>query len=122
MLAELVSQYVDQMFAGGRDAATYVAVFAGYQADLAPLVALATRVRASLTPVEPRAEFREELRTRLLVAARARKPAPSHDSLRLLPQPRREVLIGAAAVGSLVSAAAIFAVVRSRSHTAKRAA
>lgn len=122
VLTELISQYVDQMLGEGRDVASYVAVFAGYRAELEPLLCLAARVRAALVAVEPRAVFREELRDRLLIAARSQRPTPARNGLLAFPPQRREVIIGAAAVGSLVSVAAIFMVVRSRSQAARQAA
>jgi len=121
VMAELVSQYIDQVLSGGQGAAAYAAVFAGYRSELEPLLHMVARIRSDLVRLEPRPVFREGLRCRLVVAAGS-QPAPSQAVGRRLPAPSREVIIGAAAVGSLVSAAAIFMVARSRAQAARRAA
>jgi hypothetical protein len=122
VLAELVSQYIDQATIQRRDAIAYAAVFAGYRPQLEPLLSLVARIRADLVRQEPPALFREQLRDRLVMAARQRVLAAPPAPQPWIPAPSREVLIGAAAVGSIVSVAAIFMVARSRSQAVKRAA
>lgn len=106
-LAELVSQYADDLGTGVDDPASYWEAFPQYRGDLEPLFVLSSRIKGTLRPVEPSPEFTQGLRSRLFAAwceNKAREDAR-----------RREWWIRAAAVGSLLSMATLAAVVaRSR--------
>lgn len=112
-LTEILASHADQMNEGAKvERDVYLAMFPRYRDDLAPLLALAERVKGILVPMTPPEIFRDELRQGLLAAAgqrvvpKAFQPAQDH---------RREIIIGAAALGSLVSLASVIAfIIRSR--------
>lgn len=110
MLADVVSQYLD---AGSHRAASYLQLIGGHR-EPEPIFGIVRLLRRTLVPVEPSAEFVADLRVRLLSADIATLP-----SVAVL-QPNR-LVIGAVAVGSVVSAAAAAYFVISRSRLSRAA-
>ncbi len=132
---EILAIHADKLNAGAKEEAEYLATLPEHQDMLQPLLALARRVKDALAPVEPDPAFCENLRLSLLAAAHQR--AVSRQSLRAEPQAesstksqhpahlfrkhRKEILIGAATLGSVVSVAGIFYWIHTRSAKIHRA-
>ena len=129
---EILATHADRLNAGTNEEAAYLATLREHQDTLQPLLALARKVKDALAPVEPDSAFCENLRLGLLAAARQR--LASRLSLRaegstkfqrpvhLFRRHRKEILIGAAAVGSVVSVAGIVAYwIHARAAKAQRA-
>ena len=123
---EILATHADKLNAGTNEEAEYLATLPEQQDTLQPLLALARKVKNALAPVEPNPAFRENLRLSLLAAAHQR----SVSRLSLKPQRpvhlfrshRKEILIGAAALGSVVSVAGIVAYwIHARAAKAQRA-
>jgi hypothetical protein len=133
---EILATHADKLNAGVNEEAEYLATLLEHQDTLQPLLALARKVKDALAPVQPDPAFCENLRLSLLAAARQR--LASRPSLRAGPQAegstkpqrpihlftrhRKEILIGAAALGSVVSVASIVAYwIHTRTAKAQRA-
>jgi len=129
---EILATHADKLNAGTNEEAAYLATLPEHQDTLEPLLALARKVKDALAPVEPDSAFCENLRLGLLAAARQR--SASQLSLRaegstkfqrpvhLFRRHRKEILIGAAALGSVVSVAGIVAYwIHARAAKAQRA-
>jgi len=115
-LAELVCEYVDDLDAGMEEADSYWEAFPQFRADLEPLFVLSHRIKGTLVPVEPSPEFANALRSRLVTAWYENKAC---EEARNEEARRRGWWLRAAIVGSLVSMAALTAVVaRSRGQLA----
>jgi hypothetical protein len=118
-LIEILATHADKLNMGTDEEAEYLTTLPEHQDTLQPLLALARRVKDALAPVEPDSAFRENLRLSLLAAARQRlasRPSfwaegstKSQRPVHLFRRHRREILIGAAALGSVVSVAGIVA-------------
>ena len=111
---EILATHADKLNAGVNEEAAYLATLPEHQETLQPLLALARKVKDALAPVEPAPAFCENLRLSLLAAARQRlvsrlSSAKSQRPTYLFRRRRKEILIGAAAVGSVVSVAGIVA-------------
>jgi hypothetical protein len=118
-LIEILAIHADKLNEGVNEEAEYLATLPEHQDTLQPLLALARKVKNALAPMEPDPAFCENLRLSLLAAARQR--LASRLSLRaegstksqcpvpLFRRHRKEILIGAAALGSVVSVAGIVA-------------
>jgi hypothetical protein len=111
---EILSTHADKLNAGVNEEAAYLATLPEYQDTLQPLLALARKVKDALAPVEPDSAFCENLRLSLLAAAHQRlasrlSTTKSQRPVHLFRRRRKEILIGAAAVGSVVSVAGIVA-------------
>jgi len=120
---EILAIHADKLNVGANEEAAYLATLPEHQDTLQPLLALARKVKDALAPVEPDAAFCEDLRLSLLAAARqwlasrlslraepqAEGSPKSQRPTHLLRRHRKEILIGAAAVGSVVSVAGIVA-------------
>jgi hypothetical protein len=116
-LAEILAAHADHINRGG-NGADYLTMFAAYREELAPLLALAERVKQVLVPLKANPAFRDQLRRELTLAAQRK---------RAMPQPARnhhrwEWMIGAAAIGVSVSLAGLVALLRrSRGGHSQRA-
>ena len=116
---EILATHADKLNAGTNEEAAYLATLPEHQDTLQPLLSLARKVKDALAPVEPDSAFCENLRLSLLAAARQRSASrlsprakgstKSQRPLHLFRRRRKEILIGAAAVGSVVSVAGIVA-------------
>jgi len=116
---EILATHADKLNAGGNEEAEYLATLLEHQDALQPLLALARRVKEALTPVEPAPAFCKNLRRSLLAAAHQRSASrlslqvgvstKSQHPVHLFRRHRKEILIGAAALGSVVSVAGIVA-------------
>jgi hypothetical protein len=111
---EILATHADKLNAGVNEEAAYLATLPEHQDTLQPLLALARKVKDALAPVEPDPAFCENLRLSLLAAAHQRlasrlSSTKSQRSVHLFRRHRKEILIGAAAVGSVVSVAGIVA-------------
>lgn len=109
MLAEVVSQYLD---ASSHRAASYLHLIGGHR-EPEPLFGIVRLLRQVLVPVEPSPSFAADLKARLMTMPVESLPAAS-------PYPSR-LVIGAVAVGSVVSAAAAAYYVYSRSRVGRAA-
>ena len=116
---EILATHADKLNAGTNEEAEYLATLPEHQDTLQPLLALARKVKDALAPVEPDPAFCENLRLSLLAVAhqrlasrlslRAEGSAKSQRPVHLFRRHRKEILIGAAALGSVVSVAGIVA-------------
>jgi hypothetical protein len=129
---EILATHADRLNAGTNEEAAYLATLPEHQDTLQPLLALARKVKDALVPVQPDPAFRENLRLSLLAAAhqwsasqlslRAEGSTKSQRPVHLFRRHRKEILIGAAAVGSVVSVAGIVAYwIHTRAAKAQRA-
>jgi len=129
---EILATHADKLNAGTNEEAAYLATLPEHQDTLEPLLALARKVKDALAPVEPDSAFCENLRLGLLAAARQRLASQlslraegstkSQRPVHLFRRHRKEILIGAAAVGSVVSVAGIVAYwIHARAAKAQRA-
>jgi hypothetical protein len=108
MLADVVTQYLD---AGGKHAASYLHLIGGHR-EPESLFGIVRQLRHALVPVEPSPSFATDLRTRLMtMPIESLQPATSPNRL----------VIGAVAVGSVVSAAAAAYFVYSRARLSRAA-
>ena len=113
-LIEILATHADKLNAEADEETEYLATLPEHQATLQPLLTVARKVKDVLAPVEPDPAFRENLRLSLLATAHqqlvfrlgsTRPRLPVHP----LKISRKEVLIGAAALGWVVSVAGIVA-------------
>ena len=129
---EILATHADKLNAGTNEEAAYLATLPEHQDTLEPLLALARKVKDALAPVEPDSAFCENLCLGLLAAARQRLASrlslqaegstKSQRPVHLFRRHRKEILIGAAAVGSVVSVAGIVAYwIHARAAKAQRA-
>ena len=141
---EILATHADKLNAGTNEAAEYLATLPEHQDTLQPLLSLARKIKDALTTVEPDAAFCENLRLSLLAAAHQRliyrlslraKPTrlsssqaqaegstKSQRPVHLFRRHRKRILIGAAALGSVVSVAGIVAYwIHTRAAKAQRA-
>ena len=113
-LIEILATHADKLNVGTNKEAEYLATLPEHQDTLQPLLALAQKVKYALAPVEPGPAFCENLRLSLLAAAHQRAASrlsstKSQRPVHLFRRHRKEILIGAAALGSVVSVAGIVA-------------
>ena len=112
-LIEILATHADKLNVGTGEEVVYLATLPEHQDTLQPLLSLARKVKDALAPVEPDPAFRENLRLGLLAAARqqlaSRLSSKSQRPVHLFRRHRKEILIGAAALGSVVSVAGIVA-------------
>lgn len=113
VLAEILSAHADQLKKSRGKGSDYLAMFPDYQEELRPLLETAEKVKEVLKPVEPAPVFCQSLYEDLLAVGR-RKPA--EEALQLARSHKKQILIGAAALGSVVSVAGALAYLI-RSHT-----
>jgi hypothetical protein len=116
---EILATHADKLNAGGNEEAEYLAALPEHQDTLEPLLALARKVKDALAPVEPDPAFCENLRLSLLAAAhqrlasrlslRAEGSTRAQRPVHLFRRHRKGILIGAAALCSVVSVAGIVA-------------
>lgn len=111
-LTEILAAHADHINRGG-NGEDYLTMFAAYREELAPLLALAERVKQALVPLKAHPAFREQLRRELTLAAQKRRtmPRPARANYRL------EWMIGAAAIGVSVSLAGLVAFLRRSRHS-----
>ncbi len=112
-IVEALAAHADSLVAGTTAAPPPVVLTAEEQAQVAPLMQLAVQLHRQMQPVHPSAAFVQSLGRELVANARQQVSF----SRRL----RRATLIGAAAVGSLLSIASVigaivFVVVRRRTR------
>ena len=123
---EILATHADKLNIGTNEETEYLATLPEHQNALQPLLALARKVKDALAPVEPDPAFRENLRLSLLAAAHQRSvsrlSSKPQRPVHLFRSYRKEILIGAAALGSVVSVAGIVAYwIHARAAKAQRA-
>lgn len=126
---EALSQHIEQTTSSDDRNAVFLLAYPAIRAELEPLLDVVQKLREHLVLPEPSSSFREELHAKL-VAAAVRQAQERHEHERestqrtwAHPVVRREIIFGAAALGSLFSVAAAFVVAsRARSHTNSRTA
>ncbi|TEU21998.1 MAG: hypothetical protein E3J21_00990 [Anaerolineales bacterium] len=116
---EILAAHADKLNAGTNEETEYLATLPEHRDTLQPLLTVAQKVKDALAPVEPDSAFCENLRLSLLAAAHQRSTSrlslwaegstKSQRPVRLFRRHRKEILIGAAALGSVVSVAGIVA-------------
>jgi hypothetical protein len=106
VLAEILAAHADQLKKGQGKGNDYLAMFPDYQEELKPLLETAEKVKQVLKPVEPAPAFCQSLHDDLL-AARQRRLAEGVPQLAR--SHTKQILVGAAAVGSVVSLAGALA-------------
>jgi hypothetical protein len=99
-VAEMADVQENSLSAEAEGQKTQLAAVAGPQCEVESLMIVAERVRRALVPVEPSPDFVRNLRRNLLAMAERKQPTAS-------PSARRVLLIGAAALGSVLSVAGI---------------
>lgn len=123
VMAELIAQYVDRILASRDDTAAYLSLFHSHRRELGPLFAVVKLLRAFMVRAEPSPVFVETLGLGLRVAAQQAILERSHEQhVWALPASRRNVMLGAAALGSLASVAAILVFARSRTTPSTKTA
>ena len=124
---EILATHADKLNVGANEEAKYLATLSEHQDTLQPLLTTARKVKDALAPVEPDSAFCENLRLSLLAAAHQRSASrlsstKSQRPVHLFTRRRKEILIGAAALGSVVSVAGIIAYwIHTRTAKAQRA-
>jgi len=119
VLIEILAAHADQLKEGQRKASDYLAMFPDYQEQLRPLLETAEQIREALKPVEPTPAFCQRLYEDLLAMARRRMDGGMPQLAR---SHRKQLIIGAAALGSVVSVAGAFAyLIRSRAAETRSA-
>jgi hypothetical protein len=120
VVVEVLAAHADRLVGNEANGEDYLNLFPDYQAELTPLLRIAERVKAVLVPVMPSPAFEAGLKQDLLAAAIGRAEGQKNRKpvsfLR-----RRGVLIGAAAVGSVLSVAGIVAALLWRQRSIARA-
>ena len=116
---EILATHADKLNVGTNEETEYLATLPEHRDTLQPLLTVARKVKDALASVEPDPAFCENLRLSLLATARQRSVSrlslqaegstQSQRSVLLLRRHRKEILIGAAALGSVVSVAGIVA-------------
>jgi hypothetical protein len=120
VLAEILAAHADQLKKGQGRRSDYLAMFPAYQKELKPLLETAEKAKDVLEPVEPAPAFCRSLYEDLLAAGHRRLAG---EVPQLAGSPRKQILIGAAAVGSVVSVAgAIVYLIRSRAAAGTQSA
>jgi hypothetical protein len=129
---EILAIHADKLNVGTNEEAEYLATLPEHQDTLQPLLTVARKVKDALAPVEPDLAFCENLRLSLLATAHQRSVSrlslqaegsiKSQRPALLFRRHRKEILIGAAALGSVVSVAGIVAYwIHTRAAKAQRA-
>lgn len=119
VLIEILAAHAEQLKEGQRKASDYLAMFPDYQKKLKPLLETAERVKEVLEPVEPVPAFCQSLYEDLLAMARRKMDGGVPQLAR---SHRKQLIIGAAALGSVVSVAGAFAyLIRSRAAETRSA-
>jgi len=106
VLAEILAAHADQLKKGQGKGSDYLAMVPDYRDKLQPLLETAEKVKEVLEPVEPAPAFYRSLYDDLLAAGRRRLAG---EVPQLARSHRKQILIGAAAVGSAVSVAGAIA-------------
>jgi hypothetical protein len=119
VLVEVLAAHADHLMDDG-DSKNYLTLFPAHRAELAPLLRIAEQVKAVLVPVTPTPAFEAGLKQDLLAAAIQRAEEQSKKK-RVSFLRRRGVLIGAAAIGSVLSVAGIVAALLWRQRSIARA-
>jgi hypothetical protein len=121
MMAEVLAAHADQLLRGEAREAEYLALFPEYRKELEPLLALARQTKETLASVRPSEAFRKRLRQELLTAAKQETEASASTER---PRWRQPWVIGAAALGSVISVASAVGVITylRRSKASKPAA
>ena len=115
VFAEILSAHADLLQREQGKGSDYLTMFPDYQDELGPLLETAEKIRSVLQPVEPTPEFCQSLHDELLTAGRRRL---DQEIPQLARSPRKHVLLGMAALGSVVSVAGALAyLVHSRAAT-----
>jgi hypothetical protein len=120
VVVEVLAAHADQLAGHGAGSEDYLNLFPTYQAELAPLLQIAERVKTVLVPVIPATAFQAGLQQDLMAAA-IKRAEEQEKSRRVSLLRRRGVLIGAAAVGSALSVAGIVAALLLRQRALARA-
>ena len=122
ILTEILAAHADCLNEGKGRKEDYLSMFPAYQAQLAPLLALAETVKSALRPLRPDEAFRQRLRAELLEAAdRSLESLASSEEGSASWFRDRKLLIGAV-VGSALSVFGLAYFLRERIWPAKRAA
>jgi hypothetical protein len=109
---EILAAHADVLNAGEDRSQDYVTMFPAQQGELMALFHVAALAKRTLEPVEPSANFRQQLGSSLTQAAQERiLPVTAHDQ----PLVNRDLVIRAAAAGSALAGASVLALMwRSR--------
>ena len=121
VLTEIVSAHADQLNVNEEHANDYLKLFPELRHELSALFQVARMLHATLKPVKPRAAFRNDLRQALVSTGYNRFSEPAFAPRQLAFSPRRNWVLGAAAVGSAMSVMGVIAYVRktrASSHSA----
>ncbi len=119
VIVEVLAAHADHLVGNKDNGEEYLNLFPAYQAELAPLLRIAERVKAALVPVRPSPAFEAGLKQDLLAAAVQRADARESEK-RFTFLRRRGVLIGAA-VGSVLSVVGIVVALLWRQRSIARA-
>jgi hypothetical protein len=120
VVVEVLAAHADHLMGDGPESEDYLKLFPDYRAELKPLLRIAERVRAALVPVRPSPAFEAGLKQDLIEAA-IQRAEERENKKRVSFIRRRGVLIGAAAIGSVLSVAGIVAALLLRQRAMARA-
>lgn len=121
ILTEILAAHAEHLAHGEDRDEEYLALFAEYRQELAPLLGIARQVKKALAQVQPSETFRRRLHQELVMAARQRPVVGPRQCRSIW---RRPWVIGVAAIGSAVSIASALGVLayRRRNRETKPAA
>ena len=120
VIVEVLAAHADHLIGNEADSADYLTLFPAYRAELGPLLRIAERVKGVLVPVTLSPAFESGLKQELLATATQRAEEQGQGR-KVSFLRRRGVLIGAAAVGSVLSVAGIVAALLLRQRSIARA-
>ena len=118
VVVEVLAAHADNLAGNEANSEEYLDLFPTYQEELGPLLRIADRVKAALSPVVVSSEFEASLKQDLLEAALQRAEEREHRKQVSFLRPRG-VLIGAA-VGSVLSVAGIITALLLRQRSIAR--
>ena len=118
VVVEVLAAHADNLAGNEANSEEYLDLFPTYQEELGPLLRIADRVKAALSPVVVSSEFEASLKKDLLEAALQRAEEQSSERQVSFLR-RRGVLIGAA-VGSVLSVAGIITALLLRQRSIAR--
>lgn len=116
VLIEILAAHADQLRDGLAKTSDYLAMFPDYREKLKPLLEIAEKVKHVLEPVEPAPAFCQSLHEGLIAAGRWKL---AEGMPQLARRHVKRILIGAAALGSVVSVAGALAYLK-HSRTATK--
>ncbi len=111
VLKEILSAHADQLVNGQAPSEDYLKLIPDRDEELAPLMDVAEKIKSTLKPIGPAAEFESELKRQLLTTAHLRQ-AEGYTP----PHPFRDLFVVAGTFTFLLSLGALFVAMRYHAH------